>query len=45
MSVVGQHITRSWRHHIGLQLATVLVLALVLVVIAVAIVISLFRRG
>lgn len=32
--LVGQHIMRSWRHHFGLQLATVFVLSLVLIILA-----------
>lgn len=32
--LVGQHIARSWRHHFGLQFATILVLALVLVILS-----------
>ena len=31
---VGKHIARSWRHHFGLQLATVFVLSLVLIVLS-----------
>ena len=34
VGLIAQHISRSWRHHFGLQFATVFVLSLVLIVLS-----------